>query len=82
MVARLTYSFQPVATLEGDPTRDSDFEFVVYGGDRPENRISSELPCVARRQCPYRIPRIKLGQRVDYAVQPVKIVGQTDSPQR
>lgn len=48
MVARLTYSFQPLATLENDPVRDSDFEFLVYGGDRPENRVSSEL----RRRLP------------------------------
>ncbi len=48
MVARLTYVFQPVATLDDDPTRDSDFEFHLYGGDRPENRISSDL----RRRMP------------------------------
>lgn len=48
MVARLTYVFQPLTTLEDDPTRDSDFEFHLYGGDRPENRISSDL----RRRMP------------------------------
>jgi len=48
MVARLSYVFQSLATLEGDPTRDSDFEFFLYGGDRPENRINSDL----RRRMP------------------------------
>lgn len=49
MVARLTYVFQPLATLEGDPSRDSDFEFHAYGGDRPENRVSADL----RRRMPF-----------------------------
>ncbi|MDP9309328.1 MAG: AAA family ATPase [Chloroflexota bacterium] len=47
MVARLTYRFQ---TLPGvtQPTRDADYEFLVYGGDRPENRIGYDL----RRRIP------------------------------
>ena len=39
MIARLTYVFQCLDTVEGDPTKESDYEFFVYGGDRPENRI-------------------------------------------
>lgn len=48
MVARLTYLFQPLPTLTDDPTRDSDFEFHLYGGGRPENRINSDV----RRRMP------------------------------
>lgn len=48
MVARLTYVWQPLATLDGDPSRDADYEFFVYGGDRPENRVSYEV----RRRLP------------------------------
>jgi len=40
MVARLTYVWQPLPGLEDDPTKDADYEFFVYGGDRPENRTS------------------------------------------
>lgn len=40
MVARLTYVWQPLPGLDGDPAKDSDYEFFVYGGDRTENRIS------------------------------------------
>lgn len=48
MVARLTYVWQPLATLEANPCRDADYEFFVYGGDRPENRVSYEV----RRRLP------------------------------
>lgn len=48
MVARLTYVWQPLAGLEGDPTKDADYEFFVYGGDRMENRLSHEV----RRRIP------------------------------
>lgn len=48
MVARLTYVWQPVPGLEGAPTKDADYEFFVYGGDRVESRISYEL----RRRLP------------------------------
>lgn len=48
MVARLTYVWQTLPGLEDDPTRDADYEFFVYGGDRPENRISHEV----RRRLP------------------------------
>lgn len=43
MVARLTYMFQPLGTLEESPTKESDYEFVIFGGDRPENRLSFDL---------------------------------------
>lgn len=48
MVARLTYVWQPLSGLEGDPAKDADYEFFVYGGDRTENRISYEV----RRRLP------------------------------
>ena len=48
MVARLTYVWQPLPGLEGDPTKDADYEFFVFGGDRAENRISYEV----RRRLP------------------------------
>lgn len=48
MVARLTYVWQPLPGLEGDPAKDADYEFFVFGGDRMENRISYEL----RRRLP------------------------------
>ncbi len=43
MVARLTYAFFPKTDLEGDPSKDSDYDFAVYGADRPENLISPDV---------------------------------------
>lgn len=51
MVARLTYVWQPLPGLSSDPTKDADYEFFVYGGDRPENRISYEV----RRRLPFEL---------------------------
>ncbi len=48
MVARLTYMWQPLPGLEDGPKKDSDYEFLIYGCDRPENRISYEV----RRRLP------------------------------
>lgn len=48
MVARLTYVWQPLAGLERNPTKDADYEFFIYGGDRPENRIGYDV----RRRLP------------------------------
>jgi len=48
MVARLTYRWQPLPSLEHDPAKDADYEFLVYGGDRPENRLGYEV----RRRLP------------------------------
>ena len=49
MVARLTYVFQPLPTLEGDPKSDADYdEFFMYGGDRQDNRVGYEV----RRRIP------------------------------
>ena len=49
MTARLTYVFRPLETLEGEPTKESDYEFVLYGGGRPENHLSYEV----RRRLPF-----------------------------
>lgn len=43
MVARLTYEFGPIPGLDHEPTNDEDFEFLTYGGDRPENRIGYDV---------------------------------------
>lgn len=48
MTAKLTYVFQPIQHLEHDPSTDDDYEFIVYGGDRPENRIGYDV----RRRIP------------------------------
>ena len=32
MVSRLTYEWRPLPGLEGEPKKDSDYEFVIYGG--------------------------------------------------
>jgi len=43
MTARLTYVFQPLETLEGEPMKESDYEFVSYGGDRPDSHFGFEI---------------------------------------
>ena len=43
MVARLTYVWQPLPGLEGHPKKDSDYEFLIYGGDRAENRLHYQV---------------------------------------
>lgn len=43
MVAKLTYVWQPVPGLQDGPKKNSDYEFVIYGGDRPENRINYQV---------------------------------------
>lgn len=48
MIARLTYVWQPLPNLERNPVKDSDYDFFIFGGDRPENRISYDV----RRRMP------------------------------
>ena len=43
MVARLLYVWQPLPNLDDGPKKEADYEFLVYGGNRPENRISYEV---------------------------------------
>jgi putative ATP-dependent endonuclease of the OLD family len=42
MISRLTYLFRPRPGLKEAPKKESDFEFIVFGGDRPENQIGYE----------------------------------------
>lgn len=51
MVARLTYVWQPLPGMKEGPTKESDYEFSIYGGDRPENRLNYEL----RRRLPLEV---------------------------
>jgi len=48
MIARLTYAFFPKPDLDGEPTKESDFDFSVYGGDDPTCLISPDV----RRRLP------------------------------
>ena len=48
MVARLTYVYQPLPTIEGNPASGTDYEFFIYGGDQTESRVGYEL----RRRIP------------------------------
>src|SRR6185312_13639982 len=43
MVARITYRFQPLPGLKEAPRSESDYEFVIFGGDRPDNAIGYDL---------------------------------------
>lgn len=43
MVAKVTYRFQPIAGLGRAPRSEADYEFVVFGGNRPENAVTYEL---------------------------------------
>lgn len=51
MVARLTYLFQSKPTLKNSPEKDSDFEFIVFGGGRPEKAVSHNV----RRRIPLNV---------------------------
>ncbi len=42
MISRLTYLYRPKPGSEEDPKKEADYEFLVYGGDRPENQIGYE----------------------------------------
>lgn len=43
MVARITYRYQPIAGLKGEPKSESDYEFVIFGGGRPDNAVGYDL---------------------------------------
>jgi putative ATP-dependent endonuclease of the OLD family len=40
---RLTYEFRPMAGLDDEPSSDSDYEFVCYGGENESKRFGHEL---------------------------------------
>jgi putative ATP-dependent endonuclease of the OLD family len=48
MIARLSYVWQPLPGLEDGPTKDADYEFLVFGGGGAENRVNYEV----RRRLP------------------------------
>ena len=48
MTSRLTYVFQPLASLDASPAKAADYEFFVFGGERPDNQVSYDL----RRRLP------------------------------
>jgi putative ATP-dependent endonuclease of OLD family len=48
MVSRLTYEFGLPASVPEGPVSASDYQFVLYGGDRPENQFGWDL----RRRIP------------------------------
>lgn len=43
ITARLTYVFQKAEGVEGDPKKESDYEFVCFGGDRSDNEFGYEV---------------------------------------
>src|SRR5713226_1880529 len=47
MVSRLTYVFGPIHSTAEEIT-EADYDFFIYGGDRPENKVGFEL----RRRLP------------------------------
>jgi putative ATP-dependent endonuclease of the OLD family len=42
MISRLTYLYRPKPGLENKPTKEADYEFLVFGADRPENQFGYE----------------------------------------
>jgi len=53
MVSRLTYEWRPKPGEEY-PKKDSDYEFVIYGGGRPENFVSYQV----RQRLPDKLTKI------------------------
>jgi|SRR5579863_6218206 len=47
MVSQLTYVFGPLSA-EDESVKESDYEFFIFGGDKPESRVGSEF----RRRLP------------------------------
>lgn len=43
MIARLTYRFQPKASLGRQPGTLADYEYVIFGGDDPDVAVGSSL---------------------------------------
>ena len=43
MVARITYLFRPVPGREEAPKSEADYEFVIFGGSRPDNNVGYDL---------------------------------------
>lgn len=43
MVARITYLFRPIPGREEVPKSEADYEFVIFGGKRPDNHVGYDL---------------------------------------
>ena len=43
MVARITYLLRPVPGREEAPRSEADYEFVIFGGNRPDNHVGYDL---------------------------------------
>lgn len=43
MVAKVTYRFQPIVGIDRALRSEADYEFVIFGGDRPENSVGYEM---------------------------------------
>lgn len=43
ITARLTYVFQKAERVEGDPRKESDYEYVCFGGDRTDNEFGYDV---------------------------------------
>lgn len=43
MTAKISYLFRPISGLEEAPRSESDYEFLIYGGHRPDNLVGYEL---------------------------------------
>lgn len=43
MISRLTYEWRTVPGLKGNPKKDSDYEFIIYGGGRPDNPVGYQV---------------------------------------
>jgi putative ATP-dependent endonuclease of OLD family len=43
MVARITYRYQPIPGLKEAPRSESEYEFVIFGGNRPDNTVGYDL---------------------------------------
>lgn len=43
MTAKITYMFRPLLGLKESPRSESDYEFLVYGGGKPENLVGYDL---------------------------------------
>jgi putative ATP-dependent endonuclease of the OLD family len=48
MVSRLTYVFGPTGVGDGEPLKESDYDFFIYGGDKADSRVGSDY----RRRLP------------------------------
>lgn len=43
MVARITYLFRPIPGREDEARSEADYEFVIFGGNRPDNNVGYDL---------------------------------------